>query len=130
MNGSFGTQLAATLASVTPRMAQIWDEQGVLCPNRGARGIRAYSADQVLMLMVLAELHSRGLRGNDLRLMARLWHPEAVVADYLVFDGARLYCCSQPETVLRIGSEIESFWLVTMEDKRLRLRIAGYRLRS
>jgi hypothetical protein len=121
---------AAGLAGVTLRVVQAWDQGGLLHPGRRKRGqqsIRIYDEQQLLALMVLAELRARGLaRSKALRRAAAAMLPGLGSAEYILFDGRAFYRRESAESACALAAVLGGpVWLIAMKDKRRRVSLAA-----
>jgi DNA-binding transcriptional MerR regulator len=85
----FRTAEVAKFASVSLRQLQVWEEKRVAVASRAGR-VRLYSASQVLVVVVVAELRRRGLSFQRLR---RLSIPlRQLLADHGIVEGRPNLC--------------------------------------
>lgn len=72
---SFSSEEVAALARVSPRQLQWWDERGVVSPEHlGHR--RRYRLEELIEVLVIAELRNKGLSLQKIRKVLRFLHRE------------------------------------------------------
>ena len=72
---SFTSEEVATLARVTARQLQWWDERGVVSPeHQGHR--RRYRLEELIEVAVIAELRNKGFSLQKMRRVLRFLHRE------------------------------------------------------
>ena len=120
-----GTAAVAELARVPVRLAQTFDEAGMVRPERGQGGRRTYDLESALAVMVLAELRERGVGPKKLRRVAAALPADLMDMEFAVFDGRTLRTCGYAETLLSLVKPLVGpLWVVALEDKQRRLRLA------
>lgn len=129
---ALGTAQVAELAGVSRRTAQVWDERGLVRPWRGKRGeqvVRAYGQREALAVMVLADLRARRLGVGQLKVAAAALErgrPDLETAEFLIFDGRMFYCRNGADAAIALVAALPApMWLVAMEDKQRRVRLAS-----
>lgn len=129
---TFGTRTVAELARVTVRALQWWRELGMLEPTRVTHGDQAllvYDSRQTLAAMVVADLRQRGVALRELVKAAITLPADLDEPEFLVFDGKTFHDCAEAESALGIAVAQGPVWVVELEGKRRRMRIAGWKRR-
>ncbi len=128
---SFTSGEVASIAQVSLRQLQWWDERKILSLGREAYK-RTYLPHDVIEVLVIAELRRKGISLRVVRQILRFlrreldWPPESVLdmgADlYLVTDGRAMYLEDDHEAVVdRLKTARRPMLLVCISDQAKRL---------
>src|ERR1051326_5216226 len=130
-NRTYSSVEVSTLASVSLRQLQWWDERKVVSPrHEGHR--RVYFAAEVVEITVIAELRRKGLSLQKIRRVLRFLQREmgkrlaevmSSASDlHLVTDGKSIYLEDQHERIIDIlKSARQPMFLVCVSDQARRL---------
>lgn len=127
----FGSREVSQVAQVSLRQLQWWDERNFVSPHQGGRR-RVYLAEDVIVIMVSAELRRRGFSLQKIRRGVRFLQREiarrlpAVLSSpsELLFltDGKSVYLEDQPGRVIELLKKArQPMFLVSVSDHVKRL---------
>jgi DNA-binding transcriptional MerR regulator len=127
----FTSREVSRIAQISLRQLQWWDERKLISPRQEGHR-RFYLPEQVIEIMVVAELRRKGLSLQKLRRVMRFLQREkipcvnAVVSSrsklYLLTDGKSTYLEAVAQRVIdRLKQARESMWLVSVSDLVQRL---------
>jgi DNA-binding transcriptional MerR regulator len=88
MDRKFTSRAVASIAGVSLRQLQWWDEQGIVVPSREGRA-RSYSADDLAEIAVITEMRRKGFSLQRMRKVMRFLQrdPGRRLVDLLHDDG-------------------------------------------
>ena len=133
----FTSREVCEIAEVTPRQLQWWDEHQVVRPPR-ADHKRTYRAEDVLAVLVAAEVRRKGLSLQKIRRVLRVLYRESLgellSAEsewFIVADGhsAHLENGRDEALALLLGAR-RPMWLVSVTQQAARLREGAKKVRS
>ena len=128
---TYSSQDVATIAGVSLRQLQWWDERKVVSPDhQGHR--RMYEADEVIEITVIAELRRKGFSLQKIRRVLRFLQREmgkrlAEVMNsnsdlHLVTDGKNIYLEDKHDRIIDILKNArQPMFLVSVSDQARRL---------
>jgi len=141
-NRTYSSVEVSTLASVSLRQLQCWDERKLVSPRKEDHR-RVYVPEQVLEILTVAVLRRKGVSLQKIRRILRLLrrglgHQDSQVQFansklYLVTDGNSIFIEDQPENILnRLAAANKPMYLVSLSEqmKRITSEEAPRRYRS
>lgn len=128
---SFTTGQIVRMARITPRQLQWWDERKVVQPDHSG-WIRSYTADQALLLLVVAELRRKGLSLQKVRRILRALKKETEGRDILlhlaetqlclVTDGRSIEFADQGKLLPLLAKARRAVHVVSISDQARRIQ--------
>jgi len=127
----FTSREVSRMAKISLRQLQWWDERKLISPRqKGHR--RVYRPEEVIEIMVVAELRRKGLALQKIRCVVRSLRREtapsvsAVASNksktYLLTDGKSTYLEAAPQRIIDLLKNARKpMWLVSLNDQEQRL---------
>jgi DNA-binding transcriptional MerR regulator len=130
--GVFTSRDVSRIAQISPRQLQWWDERKLISPRQEAHR-RVYLPEEVIEIMVVAELRRKRLPLQKIRRVVRFLRREMAArskkhqsntADglYLLTDGKSIQLESVPQRIVDVLKHArQPMWLVSVNDQVQRL---------
>jgi DNA-binding transcriptional MerR regulator len=127
---TFGSLEVANLAKITLRQLQWWDERRLVSPNQ-VRHCRIYQFDELVEMMVIAELRRKGYSLQRIRGLIRLFKRRFVKALskdlagdpflHLITDGKSIQLESDEDKIIEILKQARSGMAIVSVNDQIRL---------
>jgi DNA-binding transcriptional MerR regulator len=138
---AFTSREVSRIAKSSLRQLQWWDERKLISPRQEGHR-RVYLPEEVIEIMVVAELRRKGLALQKIRRVLRFLRREMAArikkhlsspADglYLLTDGTSIYLAATPQRIIDLLKNArQPMWLVSVSDQVQRLASEKGSLRS
>jgi DNA-binding transcriptional MerR regulator len=128
----FTSRDVSRIAQISLRQLQWWDERKLISPRQEGHR-RVYLPEEVIEIVVVAELRRKGLALQKIRRVVRFLRREMTArlkkhlnstadALYLLTDGKSIYLESAPQRIIDLlKNSRQPMWLISVSDQVQRL---------